>query len=81
MSVEGPANSVEAAELPAGEAYQMAATVVAEAANGCSTKHTKVTPTSAVFALDPFVALPGERRMTQNQDYLNLAGVANYSTR
>jgi len=43
--VEGPANSVEAAELPAGEAYQIAATVVAETANEYSKKHAKVTPT------------------------------------
>ena len=79
MSVEGPASSrASSVEAAAGEAYQMAATVVAETANDYSKKRPKMTPTTAVFALDPFVALPAER-MTHY--YLHLAGVANYSTR
>ena len=80
--MEGPASSssrassVEAAELPAGEAYQMAATVVAETANEYSKKRPKMTLSTAVFAIDPFVVLhgAGERRISQH--HLNSAGVA-----
>jgi CBS-domain-containing membrane protein len=75
--VEGPASSVQAVELPAGEAYQMTATVVAETANENSMKSpTMVSPTAA-SAIDLFAVLPGER--WKAQDYSRLAGVSNYS--
>ena len=77
MVVEGPASSVQAAELPAGEAYQMTATVVAETANENSMKSpTMVSPTAA-SAIDLFAVLPGER--WKAQEYLHLAGLSNYS--
>ena len=85
---EGPASSVEAAEVPAlpvEEANQAAAIVVAETANDHSKKRPKMTPTTAVAAASdcvasPFVGLPGERWVFQHH-LLNLAGAAKYSTR
>ena len=81
---EGPAScSVEAAELPVGEANQVAAIVVAETANDHSKKRPKMTPTTAVaaasdcVAIAPFVVLPGERWIFQHH-LLNLAGAAKY---
>jgi len=86
MVVESPASFVEAAALLAlsveGEDPR-AATVAAETATDYLKKHPKMTPTtdfavaSDYVAIDPFVALPGERWISLR---LDLAGVANYST-
>ena len=86
MAVEGRLeSSVEAAELsamPAEREDQMAAAVVAEAANDYSKKRPKMTPITAVaassdyVAVDQVVVLPGERWISQYY----LADFVNYST-
>ena len=77
MVVEGPASSVQAAELPAGEAYQMTATAVAETANENSMKSPTMVSPTAVSVLDLFDVIP--RKRWKAQDYSHLAGVSNYS--